>query len=131
MAINVDSLKSARSKVLRYLGVPALALGLIITSSQLASGATMSLTVDYTPGSAATATEVAPGSKIDLTATAPISDPGTTNQEIVQAIGTELKLTSTADIIAPAGWVIYYSTDGTNWTYEAPTTAAGWAAITA
>lgn len=130
MAINVDSLKSARSKLLKYFGVPALALGLVITSSQLASGATMSLTVDYTPGSSATATEVAPGSKIDLTATAPISDPGTTNQEIVQAIGSELKLSSASDIIAPAGWVVYYSTDGTNWTYNAPTTPAGWAAIT-
>jgi hypothetical protein len=130
MSISVDSLRSARSKILRLFGVPALALGLVIASSQLAAGATMTLAVDYTPGSNAVATEVAPGSKIDLTATAPISDPGTTEQEIVQAIGSELKLSSVSDIIAPAGWVVYYSTDGTNWTYNPPTTPAGWAAVT-
>ncbi|MEY4558390.1 MAG: hypothetical protein RL024_548 [Actinomycetota bacterium] len=130
MSISVDSLRSARSKILRLFGVPALALGVVIASSQLAAGATMTLAVDYTPGSTAVATEVAPGSKIDLTATAPISDPGTTEQEIVQAIGSDLKLSSVSDIIAPAGWVVYYSTDGTNWTYNPPTTPAGWAAVT-
>ena len=90
----------------------------------------MTLVVDYTPDSSTVATSVIPGNKIDLTATAPVAVAGTTQQEIVQDIGSQLRLSSTADIIAPAGWVISYSTDGTTWTTTAPTTAAGWNAVT-
>ena len=68
----------------------------------------MSLVVDYTPDSPTVATSVTPGNKIDLTATAPVAVAGTTQQEIVQDIGSQLRLSSTTDIIAPAGWVISY-----------------------
>lgn len=90
----------------------------------------MTLVVDYTPDSSTVATSVIPGNKIDLTATAPVAVAGTTQQEIVQDIGSQLRLSSTADIIAPAGWVISYSTDGTTWTTTAPTTPTGWNAVT-
>ena len=90
----------------------------------------MTLVVDYTPDSPTIANSVTPGNKIDLTATAPVAVAGTTQQEIIQDIGSQLRLSSTTDIIAPAGWVISYSTDGTTWTTTAPTTATGWNAVT-
>ena len=89
----------------------------------------MSLEVDYTPDSATVATSVTPGNKVDLTATAPVAVAGTTEQEIVQDISATLKLTATTDIIAPAGWTISYSTDGTTWSTTAPTTVSGWNAV--
>jgi hypothetical protein len=98
----------------------------IPTASALAS---MNLEVDYTPDSAAVATEATPGNKIDLTATAPVAVAGTTEQEIVQDISASLKLTATTDIVAPAGWTISYSTDGSTWSTTAPTTASGWSAV--
>jgi CshA-type fibril repeat protein len=90
----------------------------------------MSLSLDYTPNDPTVATSVAPGNKIDLRATAPVSLAGTTTQEIVQEIGSDLRLTSTADIIAPSGWTVFYSTNGTTWSDVAPTTPAGWASLT-
>jgi hypothetical protein len=98
----------------------------IPTASALAS---MNLEVDYTPDSAAVATETTPGNKIDLTATAPVAVAGTTEQEIVQDISASLKLTASTDIVAPAGWTISYSTDGTTWSTTAPTTASEWSAV--
>ena len=89
----------------------------------------MSLVVDYTPDSSAVATSVTPGNKVDLTATAPVAVAGTTQQEIIQDISASLKLTATTDVIAPAGWTISYSSDGTTWSSTAPTTASGWAAV--
>ncbi len=109
-----------------------LAFGMVATNMEIPPAsalAGMTLDVDYTPDSSAVATEVTPGSKVDLTATAPVAVAGTTEQEIVQDISPLLHLQSTADITAPAGWTISYSTDGTTWTTTAPTTTAGWNAI--
>ena len=124
-------IRGARPK-LRLSVVLFLAFGMVATNMEIPPAsalAGMTLDVDYTPDSSATATEVAPGSKVDLTATAPVAVAGTTQQEIVQDISPLLSLQSVSDIVAPAGWTISYSTDGTTWTTTAPTTAAGWSAI--
>ena len=74
---------------------------------------------------------VASGGTVNLVATAPVVD-ATTNQEtIVQKIDPSVvQLSSTSQIIAPAGWTVEYSTNnGTSFTTTAPTTTAGWAAV--
>ncbi|MEI8286733.1 MAG: hypothetical protein WCG15_05480, partial [Actinomycetes bacterium] len=123
--------RAVRSKF-RLCIVLFLAFGMVTSSMEIppaSASAGMTLDVDYTPDSAAVATEVTPGSKVDLTASAPVAVAGTTQQEIVQDISPLLTLQAASDIVAPAGWTISYSTDGTTWTTTAPTTTAGWAAI--
>jgi len=90
-----------------------------------ASGA-LTLNVDYTPDSTAIATEVTPGSKVDLTAVAPVSIAGTTSQMVTMEIEPYLTLTGASDIRYPAGWAVSYSVDGTTWTTVAPTTTTPW-----
>jgi CshA-type fibril repeat protein len=105
---------------------------MIATSMEIppaSASAAMTLAVDYTPDSSDVATEVAPGSKVDLTATAPVSVAGTTNQMVQIELEPGLVLTGASDVRAPAGWLISYSIDGTTWTTVAPTTTPGWAAI--
>ena len=117
----------------RIIFVPFLVIGMVTSNIEVPPASAldnMTLVVDYTPDSPTVANSVTPGNKIDLTATAPVAVAGTTQQEIIQDIGSQLRLSSTTDIIAPAGWVISYSTDGTTWTTTAPTTAAGWNAVT-
>jgi CshA-type fibril repeat protein len=117
----------------RIVFVPFLVIGMVTSNIEVPPASAldnMTLVVDYTPDSPTIANSVTPGNKIDLTATAPVAVAGTTQQEIVQDIGSQLRLSSTTDIIAPAGWAISYSTDGTTWTTTAPTTATGWNAVT-
>ena len=117
-------LRGVRSKA--RLGIVLfLAFGMIATSMEIppaSASAAMTLAVDYTPDSSDVATEVTPGSKVDLTAIAPVSVAGTTNQMVQIELEPELVLTSASDVRAPAGWLISYSTDGTTWTTVAPTT---------
>ena len=70
---------------------------------------------------------VATGSKVDLTTQIPaVSDVGSATQEIIQSIdSTKVKLTSASDVIAPEGWTVTYSTDGTNFS----ATPSSWAAV--
>jgi len=70
---------------------------------------------------------VATGSKVDLTTQIPaVSEVGSATQEIIQSIdSTKVKLTSASDVIAPEGWAVTYSTDGT--TFSA--TPSSWAAV--
>jgi CshA-type fibril repeat protein len=57
----------------------------------------------------------------------PAVDVGTQTESITQWIDPSLyRLTSTADIIAPAGWTLSYSYDGTTWTTATPT---AWATV--
>ena len=123
--------RAARSKA--RLGIVLfLAFGMITTNIEIPPTSALTgldLVVDYTPDSATTATSALRGTKIDLTASTPVAVAGTTDQEIVQQIDPELDLRSTSDITAPAGWTIYYSTDGNSWTSNAPTTLAGWEAL--
>ena len=117
----------------RFLVVLTLAMGLLASNVEVppASALTgLTLEVDYTPDSSAIATSATRGSKIDLTAGTPVAVAGTTMQEIVMQLAPDLDLQSTDDIKAPEGWTIYFSTDGSTWTSEAPTTVADWKAIT-
>ena len=70
---------------------------------------------------------LATGSKVDLTTQIPaVSDVGSATQEIIQSIdSTKVKLTSASDVIAPEGWTVTYSTDGTNFS----ATPSSWAAV--
>lgn len=84
-------------------------------------------------GSHRLAGSCAVGGKVTLTASVPVrDDTGTVTQEIVQTIDpTKVKLTAASDIVAPAGWTVSYSTDGTNFTATAPASETGWAAVRA
>jgi hypothetical protein len=55
------------------------------------------------------------GGKVDLTTQIPaVSAVDASTQEIIQNIdSTKVRLTSAADVVAPAGWTVTYSTDGT------------------
>lgn len=81
----------------------------------------------------ATPNPVVPGSLVDLRAGIPVANQsGLASQTITQTIDpSKIVLRSRWDIIAPAGWVLTYSTDGTNFTAPEPTTEAGWALIRA
>jgi CshA-type fibril repeat protein len=70
---------------------------------------------------------VSAGSKVDLTTQIPaVSAVDNSTQEIVQTIDpTKVRLTAASDVIAPAGWTVTYSTDGT--TFSA--TPSSWAAV--
>ena len=77
-------------------------------------------------------TSPAPGSKVMLVAELSVPGTGTFSNEIVQQIDpTKIVLSSAADITAPAGWTVSYSTDGTTFTTVAPTTLTGWRAVRA
>jgi CshA-type fibril repeat protein len=70
------------------------------------------------------------GDVVNLKAGVPVADAGSLTQSITQWIDPlKMQVRSTADITAPYGWVVSYTTDGTNWTQTAPTTTAGWAAV--
>lgn len=64
-----------------------------------------------------TPSTVAPGGKLNLVTTMPqISATDSAMQEVIQTIDpTKVTLTSVDDVIAPAGWVLSYSQDGTTW----------------
>ena len=108
-----------------------LVLTLVMLSNSLGVSAAgvLTLQVDYTPDSSETATEVTPGNKVDLTAVAPVSVAGTTNQMVSIEIEPSLVLKQSSDVRSPVGWTVSYSTNGSTWTTVAPTTEVGWAAI--
>lgn len=93
-----------------------------LASANAASGITLN----------ATPNPVVPGERVNLVAGMPAGDVGTLTQELVQQIDpTRLQLTSANDIIAPDGWSLTFSTDGTNFTATTPSTSAQWAAVRA
>ena len=116
-----------RLGIVVFLAVGIVASNMEIPPTRALTG--LDLVVDYTPDSATSASSALRGSKIDLTASTPVALAGTTQQEIVQQIDPELDLRSASEITAPAGWVIYYSTDGNSWSSSAPTSVAGWEAL--
>ena len=100
--------------------------GLVVVQSMpaKASGSAVVLTPS--------ASSVAPGSQVTLTAATPVAGVGTISQEIVQTIDpTKLKLTSLDDITYPTGWSLSFSTDGTTFSSAVPANAAAWAAVRA
>ncbi|CAB4914349.1 unannotated protein [freshwater metagenome] len=82
---------------------------------------------------------VSPGSTLDLTASAPIAQAGSTTQQITQEIDpTKLRLTRVSDITYPSGWTLSYcsglATDcavAANFSATTPANAAAWAEVKA
>lgn len=113
---------------MRVVVVAMLAIGAAL-NGPVARAATSAVSIAITPSSTTA------GSVVDLTASMPVSDPGTISQTIRQIIDpAKTTLTTTSTIIAPEGWTISYSTnpsDPNSYTTTAPTTNAGWAAIRA
>lgn len=71
------------------------------------------------------------GTTINLTAGVPVAAPGTVSQVITQSFDpAQAQLTGSSGIVAPAGWTLTYSSDGTTFG-SAPNTPSGWAAIRA
>lgn len=117
----------ARTRFLQTLGA-LVATALIAVSfadvSQAAPGGGLSLSDSVT--------SPAPGSKVTLIAELAVPGTGTFSNEIVQRIDpSKVVLTSANDIVAPAGWTVSYSTDGTTFTTVAPSTSTGWRSVRA
>lgn len=71
------------------------------------------------------------GTTINLIEGVPVAAPGTVSQVITQAFDpSQVQLTGSSGIVAPAGWTLSYSSDGTTFG-SAPNTPSGWAAIRA
>ncbi len=70
---------------------------------------------------------VVAGGKVDLTTQIPaVSAIDSSTQEIIQNIdSTKVRLTSAADVVAPSGWTISYSTDGSTFV----SSPSSWAAV--
>lgn len=65
-----------------------------------------------------------------FTARAPLSETGVLSQTILMNIDpTKMSLSSASQIVAPAGWTIYYY-NGSTWSSTAPSTPSTWNAIT-
>ncbi len=71
--------------------------------------------------------QVASGSKVDLTTTMPLlSATDNSTQEIIQTIDpTKVRLTSIDDVVAPTGWQVSFSQDGVTFL----STPTNWAAV--
>lgn len=75
---------------------------------------------------------VAPGGTVDLVATAPVLGSDSLSETIVQQVDPQqVHLTSTAQIRAPQGWTVLYSTDGVQFTATAPSSPSQWSAVRA
>ncbi|MFM2185067.1 MAG: hypothetical protein RIS55_715, partial [Actinomycetota bacterium] len=93
--------------------------GLLLLSGQANAANSMTSTL--------TNTSVNAGAKVVLTTELPASNATELiDQEIIQDIDpVKVKLTSAADVVAPQGWTVTFSTDGT--TFSA--TPNSWAAV--
>ncbi|MEN9553651.1 MAG: Surface adhesin CshA repetitive domain [Actinomycetota bacterium] len=71
------------------------------------------------------------GSTFTVTSAVPVAAPGTVSQSITMSFDpSRAKVTSANGIVAPTGWTLTYSTDGTTFG-SAPQTQQGWAAVRA
>ena len=110
----------------------AVAIGTVV-NGPIAQAVSTAITVTSSAGT------VAPGSTVDLTASAPIAQAGSTTQQITQTIDpATVQLTSVSDITYPKGWALSYcsgsATDCTvaaNFSATTPASAAAWAAVKA
>ena len=111
------------SKITRRSAVAALAvftsLLLLLATAQAFASQSMTSTLSVST--------VATGSKVDLSTQIPaVSDVGSATQEIIQTIDpSKVSLTGPNDVIAPQGWTVTYSTDGTTFT----STPSSWDAV--
>jgi CshA-type fibril repeat protein len=71
------------------------------------------------------------GASLTVTAGAPVAAAGTISQTLTQSFDpSRLQLTGSSGIVAPAGWTLTYSSDGSTFG-AAPNTSSGWSAIRA
>lgn len=71
------------------------------------------------------------GGTTTVRASAPVASPGTISQQLTQSFDpARLRLTGSNGIVAPAGWTLSYSSDGSTFG-PAPGSGPGWAAIRA
>jgi CshA-type fibril repeat protein len=111
-------MKISRKSVVTLLA-SATSVMLLLASAQAFAATTMTSSLSVTSAQA--------GDKVDLTTQIPaVSTVDNSTQEIIQSIdSTKVRLTSAADVTAPAGWTVTYSTDGT--TYSA--SPSSWPAV--
>jgi CshA-type fibril repeat protein len=70
------------------------------------------------------------GQVINLKLQTPVADVGSLTQSITQWVDpTKYQLSSANDVIAPSGWAITYSYDGSTFTATAPASNAQWASV--
>ena len=116
--MNILGVKSAsRRAALSFAALVSVSLMLLSGQANAANSMTSTLTN----------TSVSAGAKVVLTTELPASSAtGLIDQEIIQDIDpVKVKLTSAADVVAPQGWTVTFSTDGT--TFAA--TPSSWAAV--
>lgn len=71
------------------------------------------------------------GGAFTVSASVPVAAPGTVSQSITMAFDpSRAQVTSASGIVAPTGWTLTYSSDGSTFG-TAPSTPSGWAAIRA
>lgn len=71
------------------------------------------------------------GGSFTITSSVPVAAPGTVSQSITTSFDpTRAQVTGSSGIVAPSGWTLSYSSDGTTFG-AAPGTPSGWAAIRA
>ncbi|MEY4276605.1 MAG: hypothetical protein RIS26_1068, partial [Actinomycetota bacterium] len=114
---------SKLSKFAAHLAVVSVVATLVSVTGIAGANAAAQTTITTT----VTPSTVAPGGKLNLVTTMPqISATDSAMQEVIQTIDpTKVTLTSSDDIIAPAGWVLSYSQDGTTWV----STPSDWTAV--
>jgi len=113
-------MKISRKSVVTLLAVATSVL-LVLASAQAFAATSMSSSLSVSTANA--------GDKVDLTTQIPaVSAVDNSTQEIIQSIdSSKVRLTSAADVTAPSGWTVTYSTDGTN--YVASSAITNWASV--
>ena len=108
---------------------PILAALIAVVVVAATAGAASARTVSVSSSAASAAGNG--GQTATLTAGVPVAAPGTVSQTITQSFDpSRLRLTGASGIVAPAGWTLSYSSDGTTFG-AAPGSPSGWAAIRA
>ncbi len=116
--MNILGVKNAsRRAALGFLALVSVSLMLLSGQANAANSMTSTLSN----------TTVSAGAKVVLTTELPASNATSLlDQEIIQDIDpAKVRLTSAADVVAPLGWTVAYSTDGTTFT----STPSSWAAV--
>jgi CshA-type fibril repeat protein len=113
-------MKISRKSVVTLLAVVTSVL-LVLASAQAFAASAMTSSLSVSTANA--------GDKVDLTTQIPaVSAVDNSTQEIIQTIDpTKVRLTSAADVKAPSGWSVTYSTDGTN--FVASSSITNWASV--
>ena len=108
------------------LGVSVLLVGLVVAPSSVSASARA-----VTASSDVVTTSANGGGSFTVTAGVPVAAPGTVSQSITMSFDpSRANVTGANGIVAPTGWSLTYSSDGTTFG-AAPGSPSGWAAIRA